>query len=241
MNVPFSPPDISESDIQSVVDVLRSGWITTGPVSSQFESELSEFVGTSRTLVQSSCTAALELALRYSGVGPGDEVIVPAYTYTASAAAAIHCGAQIRLVDNAVESFFPTIDRILSEVTSRTKAIITVDFAGIPFPSDILIAALDEQQVSNPHRASRPTVITDAAHSLGGSLGGVPVGCLGDFTAFSFHAVKNLTTAEGGAITWPSLSGCDDDQRYAALRIPPRPDQRRSYEEHGRIVGIRYR
>lgn len=206
MVIPFSPPDIREEDIDAVVRVLRSGWITTGPVVAEFEGELAAFAGVERVVTLNSCTAALELALRVLGVGPGDEVVVPAYTYSASAAVVAHVGADLVLVDTAEGMFVPGVDQLLNAVTPRTKALIIVDIAGVPFDALTLRNQLAGR--GNPagnhvlEALGRPAVISDGAHSLGAVRSGIRAGGLGDFTAFSFHAVKNLTTAEGGALTW---------------------------------------
>ena len=222
-DVPFSPPAISEDDIEAVVKVLRSGWITTGPVSKQFEQELSELTGTNAVLLQSSCTTALETILRLAGGGVGDEVLVPAYTYTASASAVLHTGASVVLVDNALGSFVPSVEQFVRAVTPKTKAIVTVDFAGIPFPSDLLRGALVEAGPEFRENAiaslGRPLVIADAAHSLGAERDGTMAGTLADLTAFSFHAVKNLTTAEGGALTWRSGLVEDEAKLYQDMYV----------------------
>ncbi|SDL48472.1 dTDP-4-amino-4,6-dideoxygalactose transaminase [Tessaracoccus oleiagri] len=222
MKVPFSPPDIRQEDIDAVVDVLRSGWITTGPVSRQFEAALAAYMGVHQAVTVNSCTAALELALRALGVGPGDEVIVPAYTYTASAAVVEHVGAQVVLVDTAPGEYRPDIPTILAAVTERTKAVIVVDIAGVPFPADDLRTALEGSRPAGRlgvlDRMERPAVIVDGAHSLGATRKGMRAGQLGDFTAFSFHAVKNLTTGEGGALCWRPDLEIDDDVATRLVR-----------------------
>ncbi|WP_103064161.1 DegT/DnrJ/EryC1/StrS family aminotransferase [Actinomyces qiguomingii] len=205
--IPFSPPTLTEEDISTVVEVLRSGWITSGPVGRRFEERLTQWAGTTEAVALSSATAALELALRAAGVGPGDEVVVPAYTYTASASVIDHVGAKIVMVDSEPGTPFPGVERIAAAVTDRTRAVITVDLAGIPFDSRPLADLLDGRgRIDSGLGASlgRPVIISDSAHSLGASLGQTPAGSLADLTAFSFHAVKNLTTAEGGALTWRS-------------------------------------
>lgn len=222
MKVPFSPPDIRQEDIDAVVDVLRSGWITTGPVSRQFEAALAAYMGVRQAVTVNSCTAALELALRALGVGPGDEVIVPAYTYTASAAVVEHVGAQVVLVDTAPGEYRPDIPTILAAVTERTKAVIVVDIAGVPFPAVDLRAALEGSRPTGRlgvlDHMQRPAVIVDGAHSLGAVRKGMRAGQLGDFTAFSFHAVKNLTTGEGGALCWRPDLEIDDDVATRLVR-----------------------
>ena len=213
--IPFSPPAITEEDIEAVVKVLRSGWITTGPVNARFGEALADYCGTESVIPLNSATAALELALRVAGVGPGDEVIVPAYTYTASASVVDHVGARIVLVDTDPGSPVPGVERIAAAVTSRTRAIITVDFGGVPFdsrPLGGLVAGRGALDRGFAAVLGRPVIISDAAHSLGATLGGLRSGQIADLTAFSFHAVKNLTTAEGGALTWrPSLPVAQDE------------------------------
>lgn len=204
-SIPFSPPDIHEDDIAAVVEVLRSGWITTGPKAAEFESRVAEYSKTPEALALSSCTSAIEFALRVSGVGPHSEVIVPAYTYTATASPAHHLGATIVMVDTAEHSYFPSVEAILQAVTPRTQVIVVVDYAGVPFPTAELIARLDAiafDREDYPFNLSRPVVLVDGAHSLGAQTDGLPASRTGDFTAFSFHAVKNLTTGEGGMLTW---------------------------------------
>lgn len=222
--IPFSPPDIRDEDIAAVVEVLRAGWITTGPVGRRFEAELAGYTGADEVVTLNSCTAALELALRAAGVGPGDEVIVPAYTYAATAAVIAHVGATIVMVDTQPGMYWPSIDQVLAAVTARTAAIMTVDIAGIPYDTAGLIDALGavEQRRSERDdligRLGRPIVIVDAAHSLGAVRSGRKSGQIGDLTAFSFHAVKNLTTAEGGALTWRWDLPVDDERFATALR-----------------------
>lgn len=222
MAVPFSPPDIRDEDIDAVVKVLRSGWITSGPVCREFEAALVDVTGAGGVITLNSCTAALEISLRTLGIGPGDEVIVPAYTYSASAAVISHVGAQIVMVDNAPGEYIPSAERILAAVTPRTKAVIVVDLAGVPFDTLALRTALEGSGVESDNEIlsalGRPAVIADAAHSLGGVLGGLRVGELGDFTCYSFHAVKNLTTAEGGAIAWRADLPAQQDQLATNIR-----------------------
>lgn len=217
--IPFSPPDIRPEDIDAVVQVLRSGWITTGPVSREFEEELTAFTGCAGVVLQNSCTSALEQALRASGVGPGDDVVVPAYTYTATAAAALHVGAKVIMVDTAPGRFVPSPAQFRDTVTPDTKAIIVVDLGGIPYPTEELIALLAEsREGGRAFDLERPVVIADAAHSLGAERGGKRVGELADLTAFSFHAVKNLTTAEGGALGWRDGLVESNEAFYQQLR-----------------------
>jgi dTDP-4-amino-4,6-dideoxygalactose transaminase len=222
--ISFSPPDIRDEDIAAVVEVLKSGWITTGIVGRRFEAELASYVGTTEVVALNSCTAALELALRVLGIGPGDEVVVPAYTYTATAAVVAHVGAKIVMVDSHPGEYWPSIHQILEAVTERTAAIMTVDLAGVPYDTAGLIEALASvpaHRVSRDGlvgRLKRPVVIVDAAHSLGAVRSGQKAGQIGDLTAFSFHAVKNLTTAEGGALTWRRDLPVDSDTFAASIR-----------------------
>ena len=222
--IPFSPPDITQAEIDEVVDTLKSGWITTGPKTKQLERELAQFVGTTKVACLGSATAALECALRLLGIGPGDEVITSAYTYTASASPICHVGATPVLCDVAADSFEMDYDQLADRITPQTKAVIPVDIAGRMADYDSLYAALDA--ASNSWRPSndvqerfgRVPVISDAAHSLGAKRAGLCSGQAGDLTAFSFHAVKNLTTAEGGALTWrPEL--LDDEWAYSQVML----------------------
>ncbi|MEG0417772.1 DegT/DnrJ/EryC1/StrS family aminotransferase [Gordonibacter sp.] len=206
--ISFSPPDITQAEIDEVTEALRSGWITTGPKTKEFERELAAFTGAARVAAFNSATAALECALRALGVGPGDEVITSAYTYTASCSVICHVGATPVLCDTAPDSYEMDYDALASLVTERTKAVIPVDIAGRMVDYDRLFAALESvrnlwQPASDLQRAfDRVVVLADAAHSLGATAGGRASGSVADFTAFSFHAVKNLTTAEGGALAW---------------------------------------
>lgn len=205
--IPFAPPDITEDDIAAVATVLRSGWITTGPVAAQFEAAIAELSGVPRAKVTNSGTAAMELALRLLGVGPGDEVITSNYTYTATLNAIVHTGATPVLADTAPGSFLIDPDSVAARITPRTKAVIAVDVGGLPCDfaalGDVVRAAPPPELATEVAQAvGRIALIADTAHSLGAELDGVPAASLTDFAAFSFHAVKNLTTAEGGALTW---------------------------------------
>ena len=218
--VPFSPPDISESEIEEVVKVLRSGWITTGPETKKFEHDISEYIGVDNVVCLSSATAAMEFTLRILGIGPGDEVITTAYTYTASASVINHVGAKIVLIDVATESFEMDYDKIADAITEHTKAIIPVDIAGRLCDYGKIFEAVKEKQslfrASNSIQKTigRIAVISDSAHGFGSSRNGIMSGNYADFTCFSFHAVKNLTTAEGGAVVWNHKDGIDDDELY---------------------------
>lgn len=217
MKINFSPPEVTEHDIQAVVDVLQSGWITTGPMTKQFEEGISNFCHTKHTVCVSSATSGMELALRLFGIGAGDEVITTAYTYSASASVIQHVGAKIVLCDTSPDSFFMDYDQLEQLITPQTKAIIPVDVGGVPADyariMDIVERKRDGFSAANAHhqKLGRILVLSDAAHSFGASRKDRMTGQLGDITCFSFHAVKNLTTAEGGAITW-NLPDCFDSQ-----------------------------
>lgn len=220
MNIKFSPPDIGELEIQSVVEVLKSGWITTGPKTKLFEREIAEYCGTSRAACLNSATAGLELILKILGIGAGDEVITSAYTYTASASVIEHVGAKIVLCDTAKDSYEMDYDKLAQLINSRTKAIIAVDIAGkIADYNRIynVINAFDGQfelKSDIMKQLGRIAVIADAAHSFGAVFNGQRSGQIADFTSFSFHAVKNLTTAEGGAVTWRDIDGIENEWIY---------------------------
>ena len=220
MNIPFSPPDISEFEINEVVDAMKSGWITTGPRTKLFENMIAQYCGTPKAVAVNSCTAALELVLRYLGVGPGDEVIVPAYTYTATASVVCHVGATLVMCDVKKGTYHIDYKQIAEKITPRTKVVIPVDIGGVMVnyrkifecvesKKDLFVPANDVQA-----RFGRVVVLSDAAHSFGAVRNGIRAGAYADFTAFSFHAVKNLTTAEGGAITWRHWEDTDDDGLY---------------------------
>ncbi|NJP39907.1 DegT/DnrJ/EryC1/StrS aminotransferase family protein [Oscillospiraceae bacterium HV4-5-C5C] len=218
--IPFSPPDIREEDIQAVTEALRSGWITTGPRTKAFEREISSFCGTLKTACLNSCTAALELTLRLLGIRPGDEVITSAYTYTASASVIHHVGATIVLVDTAPDSFELDYEQVAAKLNPKTKAVIPVDLGGMMADYKRLRDLLQQQRQlfkpANDLQAAlgRVAIVADAAHSFGAERDGWHSGQAADFTCFSFHAVKNLTTAEGGAVTWLPIAGFDDEAIY---------------------------
>lgn len=219
--IEFSPPDIRPEDVASVVRVLESGWITTGPVGLEFETSLQADSGAGGAALTNSATAALELALRLSGIGPGDEVIVPAYTYTATAAVVAHVGARIVMVDSQPSNPIPDIESIIKCVTPRTAGIITVDLGGVPYDIPALRSALEDVSIPSGRdglcaKLGRPVIISDSAHSIGAKRQEGAVGSLADFTAFSFHAVKNITTAEGGALLWTDeMSSLDWDMDFS--------------------------
>ena len=222
MNIPFSPPDISQAEIDSVVETLKSGWITTGPKTKKFENEISEYIGTEKTACLSSATASMEMTLRLLGIGPGDEVIVPAYTYTASCSVICHVGADPVMMD--IRRDQPVIDLELMEkaITEKTKAIIAVDLAGIICDYDRIFQIVERNKDSfRPSeendiqkKLGRIAVIADSSHGFGAVRNDRRSGMHADFTCFSFHAVKNLTTAEGGAVTWKNIEGIDNEWIY---------------------------
>lgn len=223
--VKFSPPDISEREIELVAEALRSGWITTGPKTKLFENEISKYCNTKKTVCLNSATAALELTLRVLGVGPGDEVITCAYTYTASASVIDHVGAKIVLVDCQKDSVEMDYDKMAEAITEKTKVIIPIDIAGIMCDYDKLYQKLEEKKhlykPSNDIQRcfDRCIVLADGAHSFGATYKGKVAGSVADFTSFSFHAVKNLTTAEGGAVTWLDREGLDNEKLYKEYQL----------------------
>ena len=225
MNVPFSPPDISEAEIQEVAEALRSGWITTGPRTKKLEKLIAEYVGAPRCVCLNSQTACAEMALRLLGIGPGDEVITSAYTYTASASVIDHVGARMILIDTQKDSLEMDYDALEAAITERTKVIIPVDLAGIPCDYDRIYAIVNKkQQLFRPatqlqQAMGRIAVLADTAHAFGASRGGKAAGTLADFSAFSFHAVKNFTTAEGGALTWNTIPGVDNEALYRQVQL----------------------
>ena len=221
MKVPFSPPDITEEEIAEVADTLRSGWITTGPKTKRFENEIAAYCHTAKAACLNSATACLELSLRILGVGPGDEVITSAYTYTASCSVICHVGATPVLVDTVPGTYDMDPEKVSQAVTEKTKAIIAVDLAGIIYPYYGELLQIAEEKKNLFHASNeiqeamgRIAVLADGAHVFGASREGKMAGEIADFTSFSFHAVKNLTTAEGGAAVWKSIPGIDDEEIY---------------------------
>lgn len=222
--IPFSPPDISVLEENEVIETLRSGWITTGPRTKELEKRLAQFCHTSKVVCLSSATAAEELNFRICGIGEGDEVIVPVYTYTASASAAIHCGAKVVFVDTQKDS--PEMDyEVMAEaITEKTKAIVAVDLGGIIADYDTILANVEKKRslfkakkgddlgARIQQAIGRVIIFSDCAHALGASRNGKVAGEIADFTDFSFHAVKNFTTAEGGASTWKDIEGIDNEE-----------------------------
>lgn len=219
-NIPFSPPDITEEEIDEVVNVLRSGWITTGPRTKEFEKNIAEYVGVNKAVCLNSATAAMELSLHILGIGPGDEVITSAYTYTASASVIHHVGAKIILIDTAPNSFEMDYNQMENAITEKTKAIIPVDIAGVMCDYDRIFKAVENKKqifIANNDRqkaVGRVTILADAAHSFGAIRNNQISGQVADITCFSFHAVKNLTTAEGGAVVWTNTFGLTEDELY---------------------------
>ena len=221
IKVPFSPPDITEAEINGVVEVLRSGWITTGPKTKEFERELASYCGTTHAMCLSSQTACAELTLRLLGIGAGDEVIVPVYTYTASASVICHVGATPVMIDAQKDCVEMDYDKLDAAITPKTKAIIPVDVAGIPCDYDRIFEIVEKHRGEFTHSDNdiqraygRIVVMADGAHSLGAVRKGQKCGSIADFTNFSFHAVKNLTTAEGGAALWREIPGISSDEIY---------------------------
>ncbi len=224
MNIDFSPPDITEREIEEVVDTLRSGWITTGPKTKKFERGLSAYLGTNRTVCLNSATAAMELGLHLLGVGPGDEVITTAYTYTASASVIDHVGAKVVIVDIEEDSFDIDYNALEEVINKKTKAIIPVDIGGVPVDYDRLMEIVEKKkgifvpESKIQEELGRVCILADSAHSIGALYKGEPLPQFSDINCYSFHAVKNLTTAEGGAITWNNL-GASDDYNYEYLQL----------------------
>lgn len=225
MKIPFSPPDISDLEIEEVTDTLRSGWITTGPKTKEFECRIAAFCGTSKAVCLNSQTACAELALRILGVGPGDEVITCAYTYTASASVVCHVGARLVLIDTQPGCLEMDYTKLEAAISGRTKAIIPVDIGGVPCDYERLLSIVERKRAlfqptsSMQEAIGRVAIIEDAAHAFGAKRHGRTVGSIADFTSFSFHAVKNLTTSEGGALTWRTVPGIDDEDIYHRLQL----------------------
>ncbi len=224
-NIPFSPPDMSEEEIHEVSDALRSGWITTGPRTKEFEKLIAMCCQTEKVVCLNSATACMELILRVLGVGPGDEVITSAYTYTATASVTCHVGAKVVMVDTAPDSFEMDYDRLADAITERTKVIIPVDLGGVVCDYDRIFASVENRKhLFKPNNDiqkafGRVIVLADAAHAFGAQWHGKMCGEIADFTSFSFHAVKNLTTAEGGALTWRPIPGVDNEWIYKQFQL----------------------
>lgn len=224
-NIPFSPPDISDGEINEVIDTLKSGWITTGPKTKELERRLSEFTNTPKTVCLNSATAALELTLRVLGIGEGDEVIVPAMTYTASCSVIYHVGAKAVIVDIAEDSHEMDYDALANAITENTKAVIPVDLAGIPCDYDKIFEVVESKKdlfkanSEYQEKLGRVAIVADGAHALGSTYKDKKIGSVADFTTFSFHAVKNFTTAEGGSVTWKQNENFDNEELYREYQI----------------------
>ena len=224
MKVPFSQPDITEEEINRVAEALRSGWITTGPKTKEFEKRIAEYVHTKKAVCLNSQTACAEMALRLLGIGENDEVIVPAYTYTASASVVCHVGAKLVFVDNQKDCLEMDYDAMEAAITENTKAVIPVDLGGVPCDYNRIFEVVERkkrlfQPANNVQKLiGRVAVCADAAHSFGASWNGKMVGEIADFSSYSFHAVKNLTTAEGGALVW-NIEGIDDEALYHQVQL----------------------
>ena len=227
MHIPFSPPDITAEEVRVVTEALLSGWITTGPKTKELERLVARRCGTEYAVCLNSQTACAEMALRLMGIGPGDEVITTAYTYTATASVICHVGAKPVLIDTQPDSLEMDYDAMEAAINERTKVVIPVDLAGIPCDYARIFAALERQRgLYRPNPDSpiqvalgRIAVLADTAHAFGAFLGDTPVGSIADFSAFSFHAVKNLTTAEGGALTWREIEGVSSAEIYKKLQL----------------------
>lgn len=225
MNIPFSPPDIGEKEIEQVIDTLKSGWITTGPKTKQFEREIANLCHTEKAVCLNSATAALELTLKILGIGEDDEVITSAYTYTASASPVAHLGAKLVLVDTQKDSVEMDYEQLANAITEKTKVIIPVDIAGIIVDYDKIFKIVEEKKnLFKPNNEiqklyNRIIVVADSAHGIGAQKDGKMSGEIADFTTFSFHAVKNLTTAEGGAATWKNKEGLNNEAIYKQYQL----------------------
>ena len=224
-NIPFSPPDMTEAEVKEVAEAILSGWITTGPRTKELERQIAEYIGVNKAVCLNSQTACAEMALRLLGIGEGDEVIVPAYTYTASASIVCHVGATLVFADVQTNSLEMDYDLVETLITPRTKAIIPVDLAGIPCDYNRLLQIVENKrplfQATNDIQQAlgRVAICADAAHAFGAEWHGKKVGAIADFSAFSFHAVKNMTTAEGGALTWKTIPGISNDELYHKVQL----------------------
>ncbi len=225
MHIAFSPPDITEAEIAEVIDTLRSGWITTGPKTKLFEKKIAKFCHTSRAVCLNSATACAEMALRVLGIGPGDEVITTAYTYTATASVVCHVGAKLVLVDVQPDSYEMDYEKLEKAITEKTKAIIPVDLGGVICDYEKIFAVVNAKRSlfhadhEIQKKMGRIAVVADGAHAFGAVRDGKRCGEIADFTSFSFHAVKNLTTAEGGALTWRDIDGIDNEEIYKQIML----------------------
>ena len=246
--IPFSPPDITDSEIEAVVNVLKSGWITSGPVNKELEEELSKYINVKRVKLLSSATMAMELALKIFGVTEGDEVIVPAYTYASTANVAIHLGAKVVFIDAADNDFNIDLEKLENAITSKTKAVIAVDVGGKPCDYDGIIKILEKKKDlftaldTNKYQKqlNRALFLLDAAHSIGAFYKGNRVGSQADFSSFSFHAVKNVTTAEGGALSFNDIGDINADEIYKELSIWALNGQTKSALDKSKLGSWRY-
>ena len=225
MKIPFSPPDITDAEVEQVAEALRSGWITTGPKTKELEREVADFCGVNRAVCLNSQTACAEMTLRVLGVGEGDEVITCAYTYTASASVVCHVGAKLVLIDTQKDSLEMDYEKLADAITEKTKVIIPIDLGGVPCDYDRIFSIVESKKhlfhPSNDIQKAigRIIVMTDAAHAFGAEWHGKKVGSIADFSNFSFHAVKNFTTAEGGAATWKDIEGIDNEELYHKYQL----------------------
>lgn len=225
MKIPFSPPDITEEEVEQVAEALRSGWITTGPKTKELEREVAEFCGVNRAVCLNSQTACAEMTLRLLGISEDDEIIVPAYTYTATASVVCHVGAKLVMVDVQKDSLEMDYDKLANVITEKTKVIIPVDLSGVPCDYNRIFSIVEsKKELFHPvnklqEAIGRVIVMTDAAHAFGAEWNGKAVGSIADFSNFSFHAVKNFTTAEGGAVTWKDIEGIDNEEIYHQYQL----------------------
>ena len=225
MKVPFSPPDITEEEVEQVAEALRSGWITTGPKTKELEREVAEFCGVNRAVCLNSQTACAEMTLRLLGISEDDEIIVPAYTYTATASVVCHVGAKLVMVDVQKDSLEMDYNKLANAITEKTKVVIPVDLGGVPCDYNRIFSIVESKKelfhpVNKLQKAiGRVIVMTDAAHAFGAEWNGKAVGSIADFSNFSFHAVKNFTTAEGGAVTWKDIEGIDNEEIYHQYQL----------------------
>lgn len=225
MKIPFSPPDITEEEVEQVAEALRSGWITTGPKTKELEREVAEFCGVNRAVCLNSQTACAEMTLRLLGISEGDEIIVPAYTYTATASVVCHVGAKLVMVDVQKDSLEMDYDKLANAITEKTKVVIPVDLGGVPCDYNRIFSIVEsKKELFHPvnklqEAIGRVIVMTDAAHAFGAEWNGKAVGSIADFSNFSFHAVKNFTTAEGGAVTWKDIEGIDNEEIYHQYQL----------------------
>lgn len=225
MKIPFSPPDLTDAEIEEVASAIKSGWITTGPKTKELEREVAALCHTNKAVCLSSQTSCAEMALRLLGIGEGDEVIVPAYTYTASAEIVCHVGARLIFIDSQPDSLEMDYAAVEKAITDKTKAIIPVDIGGVPCDYDRIFSIVEKKKElftpSNDIQSKfgRIIVCADTAHAFGSTWHGKPIGSVADFSAFSFHAVKNFTTAEGGALTWKPREDLNDEEIYNQVQL----------------------